>query len=46
MEIECADLSSKEKKILNMSSGVTERTASLGSECLVPEEFKLMLGEH
>ena len=36
MEIECAGLSSKERRILKTSSGVTERTASLGSECLVP----------
>ena len=35
-EIEWADLGSKERKILKTSSGVTERTASLGSERLVP----------
>ena len=36
MGIECADLSSKERRILKTSSGVTERTALLGGERLVP----------
>ena len=36
MGIECADMSSKERRILKTSSGVTEKTASLDSECLVP----------